>query len=59
MVRQLDVLFLFKRILLLEKSVSVIFSESQIKALHFQRKPTLDEAKRNRKRYKVSLRYKQ
>ncbi len=40
--KQLDILFLFKRVNFLEKSFSLLFSESQLKGLHLSSHTTKD-----------------
>lgn len=54
MVKQLDVLFLYKRVVILERAIGTLLNEKQIQALHLYENPTLAEAKRHRRRYKVS-----
>jgi hypothetical protein len=53
MVKQLDVLFLIKRINFLEKSLSFLFTPPQLKALHLTHQPTMADAIATRHNYKL------
>ena len=53
MVRQLDVVYLIKRIMLLERAILTLLDEHQVKGLHLQRKLTLEEVKKNRKNFNM------
>lgn len=57
--KQLDVLFLFKRINFLEKSVSVLFTDNQLKGLHLASHTTINEAINTRKNYKLKPKLKE
>ena len=52
MVKQLDVLYLFRRITFLERAISTIMTDKQQRALHLLENRTLDEAKKDRRKYK-------
>lgn len=54
MTKQLDVLYLYKRVIFLQRAVSTIFSDQQLKALHLFQNFTLDEARQVRKRHKLN-----
>lgn len=53
MVKQLDILFLYKRVVILERAIGTLLNEKQIQALHLYENPTLAEAKKYRRRYKL------
>jgi hypothetical protein len=54
MTKQLDILYLYKRVVLLERGLSTLLSERQLSALHLLDKPTLAEAKKTRRKYKFN-----
>jgi hypothetical protein len=54
MTKQLDILYLFKRLVILERGLGTLLSERQIRALHFFDNPTFEEAKHTRRLYKTS-----
>lgn len=54
MIKQLDVLYLFRRLAFVERAVSTLFTTHQIKALHLYQKISLTEAQQIRKRYKIN-----
>ena len=58
MLKQLDVLFLLKRINFLEKSLSLLFSDHQLKALHLASHFSLAEAAELRRAYRLKARLK-
>lgn len=59
MVKQLDILLLLKRINFIEKSLSYIFTDHQLKGLHLASHYTLEEAIRLRKSYQLKPRLKE
>ena len=48
---QLDVVFLMRRLISLEKGMSLLLSDHQMSALYTQKKLTLEEAEKQRKKY--------
>lgn len=54
MIKQLDISYLFKRVVILERAINTILSPRQIRALHFFDNPTLEEAKKTRRLYKTN-----
>lgn len=54
MIKQLDIGYLFKRIVILERGLSTILTPRQLRALHFFENPTLEEAKKMRRLYKTN-----
>ena len=59
--KQMDILYLLKRVGFLERALEVMFDEHQIKGIHLMRKLTLEEVKHNRKQFKAlsALQYKE
>ncbi len=55
----MDVLFLFKRVNFLEKSLSLLFTENQLKGLHLASHTTINEAVSFRKNYKLKPKLKE
>jgi len=53
MVRQLDILYLLKRVTYLERATEMLFDDSQLKGMQMLRQISLEEAKHNRKKYKL------
>ena len=51
MVKQLDILYLFRRVSLLEKGVNNLLTDKQVRSLHLLEKRTLLEAKKDRRRF--------
>jgi hypothetical protein len=58
MVKQLDILFLIKRINFLEKSLTFLFTPPQLKALHLTHQPTMADAAAIRRNYKLKQKLK-
>jgi len=52
MVKQLDILYLFKRITILERGMGSLLTDRQILALRLMDNKTLTEAKKDRRRSK-------
>lgn len=52
MVKQLDILYLFRRVTILERAIKNIFSDEQMRALYFINNRTLAEAKSDRHKFK-------
>lgn len=57
MIKQLDVLYLYRRIAFLQKAIGTIFTDHQLKALHLYPRSSLSEAQDFRKRHKVNHDY--
>jgi hypothetical protein len=58
MLKQLDVLLLFKRINFLERSLTYLFSDHQLKGLYLSNQLTMDDAVGFRKNYKLKIKLK-
>ncbi len=56
MVKQLDILFLIKRVAFLEKSLTFLFSGPQLTGLHLTEQPTLNAAIETRRNYRLKTR---
>ena len=52
MVKQLDVLYLFRRVTVLERAIGTILTENQIGLLHLLENRTLAEARRDRRKFR-------
>lgn len=53
MLKQLDILYLIKRVNFLEKSMTFLFSEKQLKGLHLANQTSMEDAVRTRRSYKL------
>jgi hypothetical protein len=42
MVKQLDVLYILKRVFFLERTINILFEEHQLKGIHLQQNMTLE-----------------
>jgi hypothetical protein len=52
MVKQLDILYLMRRVTFLERAMNSVLTEDQVCALHLMENRTLAEAKKDRRRFK-------
>ena len=55
MLKQLDVMFLFKKIHILESGIKLLLTKPQLKGLMLQHEQNVTEAKRIRKQYGIKL----
>jgi hypothetical protein len=53
MLKQLDILYLLKRVNFIEKSLTFLFTDHQLKGLHLANQLTLSEATNMRRNYKL------
>jgi len=53
MLKQLDIFYLIERVLFLEKAIGNLFDESQLRGLHIQTKLSLEEATKERRKFKI------
>jgi hypothetical protein len=52
MVKQVDVLYLMRRVVLLERAITTLMTVEQLRALHLMENKTLAEAKRDRRKFR-------
>ena len=52
-VEQLDIRYLFKRIVFMERALLALFNDKQLQGLHLMRKMTIAEAKEVRKMFDI------
>lgn len=52
MVKQLDILYLFRRVTILERAMNSLLTDRQIRALHLIDTKTLAEAKSDRRKFR-------
>lgn len=52
MVKQLDILYLMRRVTILERGISSLLTDRQIRALHLLDNRTLAEARRDRRKFR-------
>lgn len=50
--KQLDILYLFKRITFLERAIGALLTDNQVRSLHLFKKRTLAEAIKDRRQFK-------
>ncbi len=53
LLKQLDILYLLKRVSYLERAIEVMLDDHQLKGIHLLQKPTLAQARRYRKNFKL------
>ncbi len=54
MSKQLNIEYIFERLIFLENAIDTILEDHQLKGIYLQRRSNMDEAKRKRRNFKIT-----